>query len=243
MRKKLPKVIVPFAPEAPLADEQPNAAEPPDAMPAGQDRDAKPVPPSEPCAVEQVQPAPQRPPETDRTTAPAVSTSTKAASTSSKTTSTQNSKSWTATRRLLAERLVKRYALWSGVAGLIPLPVVDLTAIGALQLQMLRRISQIYNVPFAENRGRAILSCLAGSIVPVASVNGVTSLLKGVPGLGTAAGAVAMPALSASATYAIGTAFITHFSAGGTLNNFAPDEYRTLINEQLRKRPAAASHV
>ena len=50
----------------------------------------------------------------------------------------------------LASRLVNRFALWSGVAGLIPLPVVDVVAVGGLQVQMLRRLSQIYDVPFSE---------------------------------------------------------------------------------------------
>ena len=54
----------------------------------------------------------------------------------------------------LASKLVDRFAIWSGVAGLIPVPIVDAVAVGGLQLQMLRRISQIYAVPFSENRGK-----------------------------------------------------------------------------------------
>ena len=46
----------------------------------------------------------------------------------------------------MAKKLVDRFAIWSGVAGLIPLPVVDVLAVGGLQVQMLRRLSQIYDV-------------------------------------------------------------------------------------------------
>lgn len=34
----------------------------------------------------------------------------------------------------MASKLVDRFALWSGVAGLIPVPVVDVFAVGGLQI-------------------------------------------------------------------------------------------------------------
>jgi hypothetical protein len=40
-------------------------------------------------------------------------------------------------REEMASKLVHRFALWSGVAGLVPLPVVDVIAVGGLQVQML----------------------------------------------------------------------------------------------------------
>ncbi|HWS06561.1 MAG TPA: hypothetical protein VN362_01935, partial [Xanthobacteraceae bacterium] len=45
-------------------------------------------------------------------------------------------------RHETASKLVDRFAVWSGVGGLIPLPFVDVLAVGGLQLQMLRRLSQ-----------------------------------------------------------------------------------------------------
>ena len=43
------------------------------------------------------------------------------------------------TREEMASKLVDRFALWSGVAGLIPVPVIDVFAVGGLQIQMVRR--------------------------------------------------------------------------------------------------------
>ena len=43
-------------------------------------------------------------------------------------------------RQELASKLVDRFALWSGVAGLIPVPVVDAATVAGLQLQMVRRV-------------------------------------------------------------------------------------------------------
>jgi len=47
-----------------------------------------------------------------------------------------------------ASQIVDRFSLWSGAAGLIPVPFVDIAAVGGLQLQMLRRISEVYGIPF-----------------------------------------------------------------------------------------------
>ena len=88
-------------------------------------------------------------------------------------------------REEIASKLVNRFALLSGVAGLVPLPVVDVIAVGGLQVQMLRRLSQIYDVEFSENRGKALIAALAGSMIPATSGIGAASTLKFVPVVGT----------------------------------------------------------
>ena len=146
----------------------------------------------------------------------------------------------------VASKLVDRFAIWSGVAGLIPVPVVDVFAVGGLQIQMVRRLSQIYDVEFSENRGKALIASLAGSMIPATSGIGAASVLKAVPIIGTIAGGFVMPALSAGASYAIGKAFIQHFATGGTLLDFNPPDYRQFIKAQRdmwdsRKNRAAKS--
>ena len=135
-------------------------------------------------------------------------------------------------RRARAAKLVERFSLWSGAAGIIPVPFVDLAAIGGIQIELLRRISKIYGVPFSKNRGKAVIAGLAGSMIPASSGIGAASLLKSVPIVGSAIGAIAMPVLSAGATYAIGMAFIQHFATGGTLLDFNVRDYREFINAQ-----------
>src|SRR5438105_6290705 len=99
-----------------------------------------------------------------------------------------------------ASKLVDRFSLWSGAAGLIPLPIVDIAVVGGVQLQMLRRLSQIYGVPFSDNRGKSIIASLAGSVIPASTATttamGVSSALKGIPGIGTAISTFTMPLFS-----------------------------------------------
>jgi uncharacterized protein (DUF697 family) len=135
-------------------------------------------------------------------------------------------------RRAMAAKRVKRYALWSGAAGVIPVPLIDLAAVGGVQIHMLRRISQIYDVPFSENQGKALIASLAGAMIPVSSGLGAASLMKGIPLFGTLVSAIAMPALSAGATYAIGMVFIQHFASGGTLLDFNAADYREFVKAQ-----------
>jgi uncharacterized protein (DUF697 family) len=112
------------------------------------------------------------------------------------------------------------------------LPVIDALTVGGLQIQMLRRLSQIYAVPFSENRGKALIAGLAGSMIPATSGIGAASALKFVPVLGMLASGFVMPVLSAGATYAIGKAFVQHFASGGTLLDFNPPDYREFIKAQ-----------
>jgi uncharacterized protein (DUF697 family) len=135
-------------------------------------------------------------------------------------------------RDQVASKLVDRFAIWSGVAGLVPLPVVDVLAVGGLQVQMLRRLSQIYNVEFSENRGKALIAALAGCMIPATSGMGAASALKAIPVVNILAAGFVMPVLSAGATFAIGKAFIQHFESGGTLLDFNPPDYREFVKAQ-----------
>jgi uncharacterized protein (DUF697 family) len=138
-------------------------------------------------------------------------------------------------KRAEATKLVERFSLWSGAAGLIPVPFVDLAVVGGVQIRMLAQISKIYGVPFSENRGKALIAGLAGSMIPVSSAIGAASLIKTMPIIGTAISVVAMPAMSAGATYAIGMVFIQHFASGGTLLDFNPPDYREFVKAQKDK--------
>jgi uncharacterized protein (DUF697 family) len=146
-----------------------------------------------------------------------------------------------------ASQLVDRYSLYSGAGGLIPVPIVDLAAVAGVQLQMLRKLSEIYAVPFSDNRGKSIIASLAGAIIPAstATTTAMTfgSLIKGIPVIGTTIGALTMPVYAACATFVIGKVFMKHFASGGTLLDFNPPDYREFIKQQQErfKRKSATS--
>ena len=138
-----------------------------------------------------------------------------------------------------ASQVVDRFSLWSGAAGLIPLPIIDIAAVGGVQLQMLRKLSEIYGIPFIDNRGKSLLVSLAGAIIPAstATTTAMTfgSLIKGIPGIGSTIGALTMPVYSAGVTFVIGRVFMKHFASGGTLLDFDPPDYKEFIKTQQEK--------
>jgi uncharacterized protein (DUF697 family) len=144
-------------------------------------------------------------------------------------------------RKEVAEKLVDRFALWSGAAGLIPVPFLDAVAVGALQLELLRRLAKIYEVPFTDVRAKSLIASTIGSVVPASAGLGISSAVKSVPVLGTAIGIVATPAFAAGATCLVGKTFIEHFASGGTLLDFDPAEYREFIKAHKAKMDAAAA--
>lgn len=120
-------------------------------------------------------------------------------------------------------RLTNRYMAMAMGAGLIPVPVVDSLALGALQLLLIRDMARLYGAEFSPTRGRVLLATLLGSVGTVSVATGyLVSLVKLVPLVGYSAGAATMPALSGAATFALGRVFQRHFATGGDLWDFDP---------------------
>src|SRR5436190_13512113 len=100
---------------------------------------------------------------------------------------------------------------------------------------MLRRLSEIYDIPFSENRAKSILTSLAGAVAPASVATATGSFIKALPGIGSVIGALTMPLASAGATWVIGKVFIQHFASGRTLLNFNPPDYRAFIGRHKEK--------
>lgn len=135
------------------------------------------------------------------------------------------------TERHQALKLVERFAFWAGAAGAIPVPGLDLAGVGAVQIQMVRRLADMFNIEFSQTRGKALIAAIGGAVITGSSGLGAASLTKAIPVLGPAVSSIAVPTLAAGATYAIGIAFIEHFASGGTLLNFDLQQVRAAIRK------------
>lgn len=129
-----------------------------------------------------------------------------------------------------AQTIIKSQMYWCLGAGLIPLPLLDLTSVTMLQMDMLRQLCQLYGVSYDEAQGKARIVALAGGTFPRIAA----SLLKFVPVFGTVVGALSESILSAASAYAIGQVFTRHFEAGGTLQNFKVAQFREIYAEMLK---------
>lgn len=103
------------------------------------------------------------------------------------------------------------------MGGLIPLPFVKVITSSTIQLRMIAGLCDVYDVRFSENAVKNAIGPLVASVLPASGVGYVASkLVRRLPVVGTAVGVVAMPALGAACTYALGRVFAWHFAKGGT---------------------------
>jgi len=131
--------------------------------------------------------------------------------------------------------LVKSYVPWSLGAGILPLPLFDSAALVAVQLRMLSKLSQLYNIPFLENGVKSIVTTLLGTVLSNGVGYSLGSLVKVIPFIGPVIGIVATPSVYAAATYAIGRVFVSHFEAGGTFLDFDPQATRAYFLSEFEK--------
>jgi uncharacterized protein (DUF697 family) len=126
----------------------------------------------------------------------------------------------TETKEKRALRLTRHYALWSMGGGLIPVFGLDLAAIIAVQIQLVREMSKVYGVEFKENRAKSILTSLIASLGFIPIGTGILfSVIKVIPVVGPLASRIALPITAGAVTFATGKAFIAHFESGGNFLN------------------------
>jgi uncharacterized protein (DUF697 family) len=143
-----------------------------------------------------------------------------------------------------ATKLTKRYVLWSMGGSLVPVAFLDLAAIIAIQVKMLKDMSDIYEVPFTESRGKSVATSLIGSLglVPSGTML-LSSLVKVIPGIGSLVSALSLPVMAGAITYATGRVFIIHFESGGTLLDFDAEKMKAYFKESFSEGQSIAEDL
>lgn len=124
-----------------------------------------------------------------------------------------------------ADSIINSHTLWGMGAGLMPIPLFDIAAVTAVQIDMLKQLADTYEVDFTNEMGKTFVTALTGSTFARIGA----SLLKTIPGIGTLIGGVSMSVMSGASTYAVGQVAKRHFETDGTIIdvdlNFARDAY------------------
>ncbi len=106
------------------------------------------------------------------------------------------------------------YAILSGAAGAIPLPLIDIPLVTLIQAKLFHSIASIYNYPLTRERIKTIGSALGLSL---ATNIGRRQLVKLIPFYGSGASSL----LTAASTYALGKtlgAYMLHSRQGGAVD-------------------------
>lgn len=138
-----------------------------------------------------------------------------------------------------ANSVIKNHMIWSMGAGFIPVPIADLFAVSAIQLDMIRQLCKVYDINFKETEGKAIITALTGSGLARLGARAI----KFIPGVGTILGGVTLAVLSGASSYAIGEVFKKHFETGGTFLDFDPNRLKKYYNEKFEKGKALAKQM
>jgi len=126
-----------------------------------------------------------------------------------------------------ANAIVKSHVLWSIGGGLIPLPLVDLAAVTALQVSMLEQLADLYGISYNRSIAKSFIAALTGSTAAKLG----SSLIKAIPGVGSIIGGVAMSATSGASTYAVGQVAISQLESVGSLEDIDLGEAKAAYEE------------
>lgn len=130
-----------------------------------------------------------------------------------------------------ANDIIRNHMYLAVGAGLIPVPVVDFVAVGGIQLDMIKKLADLYNVDFKKNQVKAIISALTGAGVARLAA-GMTKII---PVIGSILGGVTMSVLSGASTYAIGEVFKNHFSSGGDIVDLDIDKFTQFYKDKFEQ--------
>ncbi len=135
-------------------------------------------------------------------------------------------------RKQSADMVIRNHVMWSMGAGFIPVPIADLFAVTAVQLDMVRQMCKLYDISFKETEGKAVITTLTGSSL---ARLGSRAIVKLIPGVGSIIGGLSLAILSGASTFALGEVFKKHFETGGTFLDFDPGRLKKYYQEKFEK--------
>src|SRR6201987_219093 len=82
-----------------------------------------------------------------------------------------------ARRRALARRIVDRHKNYAAMGGLVPLPAANIASVTAINLRMVKQLSELYGVPFQRDRTRSLIIALIAGAAPTGAGLAASSIL------------------------------------------------------------------
>lgn len=135
-----------------------------------------------------------------------------------------------------ADDIIRKHIYISMGVGLLPLPFLDFVGVAGVQLNMLRKLAELYRVPFSKDIVKNLIGSLIGGSFP-ASVGAKFggTFAKIIPGVGHLLGAASVSAAAGASTYAIGKVFKRHFAEGGTFLSFDVKNARAFYEQMFKE--------
>jgi uncharacterized protein (DUF697 family) len=123
--------------------------------------------------------------------------------------------------------IILKHTIWAMAAGLIPLPLVDLAAVTAIQIDMIKQLAEHHGRDYNVMSGKAFVGALTGSGLAMFGA----SVIKTIPVIGSVVGGVSVPVFAGASTWAVGQMATEIFASGSTLE----DADMSTVKEAYRK--------
>ena len=131
----------------------------------------------------------------------------------------------------IADQIIEDHTVYAAGAGAIPVPLADVAAVAAIQIDLVRALARVYEVPFDVATGKAVVASLTGA----SAARLGASAVKAIPGVGSIGGGIAQSGLSGASTYAVGHLFRRHFAEQGTLAALDVEASRSIYQGLLER--------
>lgn len=132
---------------------------------------------------------------------------------------------------ILSQEIIRDHVMYAMGGSLIPIPLLDLAAVTAIQLDMLKQLANVYDLDYSETSGKALVGALTGNMM----IRVGSSLFKVIPGIGSILGGISQVVLSGAATYALGDVFVRHATEGGTFQDLDIEVLKKYYEEKYEE--------
>jgi uncharacterized protein (DUF697 family) len=119
-------------------------------------------------------------------------------------------------RHAAARKIVQRHRNYAALGGLVPLPIVSIASLTAINMRMVKALSDLYGVPFQRDRTRSLLVGIVGGAVPAGLGSATASTLMFVIPGGLLFGLGVSAVTAAALTRGIGQVFVEGFESAAT---------------------------
>lgn len=132
------------------------------------------------------------------------------------------------------DRIVRGHVIWAMGAGLIPIPLFDIAAVTAIQMDALKKLAAEEGIDYSTDGGKRFVTAITGGTFARLGA----SLVKGIPGVGSVIGGLSMSAMSAASTYAVCQVAISHFRSERNFLNVDIESAKRLYEKAFEKGKA-----
>ncbi len=122
-----------------------------------------------------------------------------------------------------ADQIIRNHVVLAAGGAAIPVPVLDLLAVTAVQLDMLKQLASTYDVTFDAQASSSFVTALTSAIGGSVLGRVGASAVKLLPGVGSLLGGAAQLSISGATTYAVGHTFKRLFQEGHDVSHLNVD--------------------